>query len=107
MNKTTTMTNTICTNCERETDFKRVIKEEPFVVKGEQYNVKIEYSKCKKCGDEVLDPNLGTDPFVLAYREYRKAHGLLQSEEIKDWRKSLRLTQAEVSKLLGIGIVTQ
>ena len=74
MSKSATIANGICTNCERESDFESIVKEEPFIVKGESYDLKVEYSKCKNCGDEVLDPNLGVDPFDLAYREYRKAH---------------------------------
>ncbi|MCL4416760.1 MAG: DUF4065 domain-containing protein [Actinobacteria bacterium] len=75
-------------------------------MRGESIKVEIEYSKCKNCGDEILDPHSCPDPLDAVYREYRKRHGLLQPEEIRNWRRVNSLTQGELAKLLGIGIAT-
>jgi len=106
MNQVTNVTRGICTNCEKETEFERLVKKEAFTVRGEPIVVDVEYIKCKKCGDEVLDPAVNHDPFNLAYRAYRKQHALLQPEEIENWRKAHNLTQSELAKLLGIGVAT-
>lgn len=96
----------ICTSCEDETEFERVKREEDLKVRGENVTVEVEYSRCKRCGEEVIDPNVSPDPFYAAYRKYREKHGMLQPEDIRRWRKEHGLSQAELSKLLGIGIAT-
>jgi len=96
----------LCTNCEKETEFERVVNKEELNVKGELVTIEVERSRCKNCGDEVLDPTKNPDSFALAYREYRKKHGLLQPEDIRDWRAAHHLTQAELARLLGLGTAT-
>jgi putative zinc finger/helix-turn-helix YgiT family protein len=106
MMKTVSAFRGLCTNCEKEAEFERVIKKEIFTVRGEPITVNVEYTKCKECGDVVLNPAINHDPFELAYREYRQKHALLQPEEISSWRKAHHLTQGEFAKLLGIGVAT-
>jgi putative zinc finger/helix-turn-helix YgiT family protein len=96
----------LCSNCEKETELELVTKEEVIRIRNTPIKIEVQYSRCPRCGDEVFDPNLNVDPFDLAYREYRKRHGFLQPEEIRDWRKANRLTQSESAKLLGMGIAT-
>jgi len=97
---------TICTNCEKQTEFEPITKRETFDVRKEPIIVDVEYIKCKECGDTILNPSVNHDPFDLVYREYRRKHTLIQPEEILDWRKAHHLTQREFAKLLGIGIAT-
>ncbi|KSV18484.1 hypothetical protein DA01_02945 [Dehalococcoides mccartyi] len=104
--KTIKTTRGLCTNCEKESEVELVVKKETFNVRGEPIAVDVEYSRCKECGDEVLNPAVNHDPFELAYREYRRKHALLQPEEITDWRKAHHLSQGEFARLLGIGIAT-
>jgi putative zinc finger/helix-turn-helix YgiT family protein len=96
----------LCTNCEKETEGERITKKETFKVRGEPVTINVEYTKCKACGDEVLNPVIGHDPFELAYDEYRRKHALLQPQEIIIWRKAHHLSQVEFAKLIGIGIAT-
>jgi len=96
----------LCSNCENETTLELKTKDEVIPVRNEPVKVEVQYFRCVQCGDEVFDPNLNVDPFDLAYREYRKKHGLLQPEEIRDWRKANKLTQSESAKLLGLGMAT-
>ena len=106
MTKANNAARVLCTNCEKETAVERIIKKETLDVRGEPITVNVEYSRCKDCGDEVLNPSVNLDPFAIAYREYRSLHSLLQPEEIASWRKSHHLNQGEFAKLIGIGVAT-
>ena len=78
----------LCSNCEKETNLDLVTKEQVITVRKEPIKVAVALRRCAECGDEVLDPEAVQDPFDLAYREYRKRHGLLQPEEIRNLRKA-------------------
>ena len=106
MIKTISATRGLCTNCEKEAEFERIIKKETFNVRVEQITVNVEYLKCKECGDLILNPAVNHDPFELAYRKFREEHALLQPEEISSWRKAHHLTQGEFARLLGVGVAT-
>lgn len=95
-----------CTNCDKETKFELVPKNESFDIRGEPITVNVEYMKCTNCGDEIYDPAINHDPFELAYQEYRRIHGYLQPTEITNWRKERGLTQTEVAAVLGTGVAT-
>lgn len=96
----------LCSNCEEETDFELVSRREAIAVRKERLEVGVQYLKCVRCGDEVLDPTSRTDPFTLAYEEYRRRHGFLTPREIAAWRDAYRLTQGQLAKLTGIGTAT-
>lgn len=106
MVKTINATYSLCTNCEKEAEFERVVKKETFNIRGEPITVNVEYVRCKECGDLVLNPAVHNDPFELAYRKFRQEHAFLQPEEISNWRKAHDLTQGEFAKVLGIGVAT-
>ncbi len=106
MTKTKRAARELCTNCEKETEFERVLKTETFLVRGEAVTVDVEYVRCGECGDTVLNPAVNADPFELAYTTFRQKHQLLQPQEISNWRKAHHLTQAEFAGLLGIGVAT-
>jgi len=103
---TKTAVHGLCSNCGKETDLELLAREEIINVRKEPIKIKIEYCKCSKCGDEILDPYLNVDPFRLAYEEYRRKHGFLQPDELTRWRKAYHLTQGELAKLIGIGTAT-
>lgn len=96
----------LCSNCEKVTILESVTKKQVIVVRKEPIEVDIQMRRCAGCGDEVFDPEGAPDPLNLAYREYRQRHGMLQPEEIRNWRRSLRLTQAELANLVGLGGAT-
>jgi len=106
MTKTISASRGLCTNCEKETEFERIIKKEIFHIRGEPIAASVEYVKCKECGDLVLNPAVNDDPFELACRKFREEHALLQPEEISSWRKAHHLTQGEFARLLGMGVAT-
>ena len=95
----------ICPNCEKETELELVRTPEVVEVRGEAIEVDAEFFKCTECGAD-FENTRGPDALVLAYREYRHRHDMLQPEQIRDWRKQYGLTQNELSKILGWGGVT-
>jgi putative zinc finger/helix-turn-helix YgiT family protein len=98
--------NGFCPNCEKDSPLDIVQKVEEFNVRGEIIPVEVEYYKCQECGEEFENSKSTIDPYEIAYREYRARKGMLQPEEIRQFRTSRGLTQKEFSDLLGIGIAT-
>jgi putative zinc finger/helix-turn-helix YgiT family protein len=96
----------ICPYCEEQREVEVVKKIEKVDIRGELIEVSASHYKCKKCGGEFEDPKGGYDFVEKAYEEYRRRHGLMQPSEMKGFRKKYGLTQAELSKLLGWGLVT-
>ncbi len=96
----------ICPTCEKETDLEFVNRVEDITVRGENIPVRVEYFKCLDCGSEFEDPQSIYDPLEVAYHEYRTRHGMVQPEEIKQFRERFGLTQLELSNLLGLGGAT-
>jgi len=96
----------ICPHCEKETELEMIRAEEEIKVRGEKIKVPLEYYKCKACGNDFDDPRSDDDPLDKAYREYRRRHGMMQPEQIRDLRKRYGLTQSEMSRILGWGGAT-
>lgn len=96
----------VCPNCEKETNLALIHTKESIIVRGESIAVEAEYFRCKACGGEFENTRSNVDSLDAAYREYRRLHGMLQPEEIRELRKSYGLTQGELSKLLGWGGAT-
>lgn len=95
----------VCPNCEKETKIERIRTKERIDVRGETIDIETDYSKCTECGAE-FENTRGHDALEEAYRAYRARHGMLQPEQIRDWRKNMGLTQKEMSALLGWGDAT-
>jgi putative zinc finger/helix-turn-helix YgiT family protein len=96
----------ICPNCEKETELELIHRVEDIKVRGEAIKVEVKYYKCKNCGEEFEEPHSDEDPLDKAYRAYRRRHGMMQPEEVRDFRKRFGLTQNEMSRLLGWGGAT-
>jgi len=96
----------VCPNCEKISELEHIITTEELNIRGELITVKVEYYKCTECGEEFEDPGSKDDPLDRAYREYRRKHGMIQPEEIREIRKRYGLTQQELSKLIGWGGAT-
>ncbi len=96
----------ICPFCEEERVLEHSTVPENIKVRGELIEVESQHLKCLSCGNSFDDPQSEFDPLVLAYREYRKRHGMTQPEEIKQFRKRYGLTQSELSAILSWGIAT-
>src|SRR4030042_1910989 len=98
--------NGFCPNCEADSPLELVRKSEEFKIRGESIPVDVEYYHCQECGEEFENSKSSIDPYEIAYREYRLRIGLLQPEEIHEFRNQHGLNQKEFSDLIGIGIAT-
>ena len=98
--------NGFCPNCEKESPLLLVRKAEDFNIRGEIITVEVEYFQCTECGEEFEISKPEFDPYEIAYQEYRKRKGMLQPNEIREFRIKHGLTQREFSHLLGVGIAT-
>ena len=63
----------------------------------------IEHRRCTKCENKLLTPQNADLLDAEACKIYRKRHGLLSCAEIVAIRRKLKLTQAELAALLGLG----
>jgi len=54
----------LCTNCNRLASFELVTRTEMFRRGNVVRVIDVEYTRCKECGDEVLDPSINPDPFL-------------------------------------------
>jgi putative zinc finger/helix-turn-helix YgiT family protein len=89
-----------CFNCDYEEELLPIRELAIHIVRGEEIEVTKEYYKCPMCGESFINSR-GHDMFNEAYRKYRQRHGMLQPEEIRQWRKQYGLTQNELGMLLG------
>ncbi len=96
----------ICPNCEMTRELETVATDEEIKVRGDSIMVRVEYLKCRSCGETFEDPARASDPHAKAYHEYRKRHGMLQPEEMRSFREQSGLTQGELGKILGWGAIT-
>jgi putative zinc finger/helix-turn-helix YgiT family protein len=96
----------ICPQCEEMREIDAIRAEEEITVRGESLKVTVKYLRCRACGEEYLNLSDENDPLDAAYREYRRLHGMLQPEEIRELRKRYGLTQKEMNDLLGWGGAT-
>lgn len=96
----------ICPICERVTDLTFVNRTEDVDIRGERISVEVEFYTCAECGGEFEDPKSPLDSLDLAYREYRRRHGMVQPEAIREFRTRYGLTQQELARLLGWGGAT-
>jgi HTH-type transcriptional regulator/antitoxin MqsA len=73
-------------------------------LRGEKVSVTgVKHGRCAECGEVFLSLNDADRVQKQAVGQLREARGLLTPEEILGLRASLRLSQAGLEKLLGVG----
>jgi len=65
--------------------------------------VRDEFLRCCACGEEIYLPGQMERTQMCASRAIRMREGLLQPEEIRALRERLKLSQAALEALLGVG----
>lgn len=91
-----------CPTCGKElapssAEIRHVVNGEPQLVAG------IAHLACVGCG-EVLVPLQGANALQQrAVAAYREAHGLLDSQQIRELREKLGMTQAQLAQVLQLG----
>jgi len=94
----------VCPNAHENVALIKTEKEMSF--KGVNIKFLAEYYKCQECGVEVGTVNQTADTQRAISDAYRKALGLITSEEIREKRKQLGLTQKELAKRMNVGIAS-
>ncbi len=95
-----------CPHCEKTTSVRDVRATLSYTIKGVDVVIETSLVKCDECTNEFENPELGHDVAGLALQAYREKTGLLSPNRIREFRKSLDLTQQELGKLLGWGGAT-
>ena len=92
----------ICLSCD-ESKFKtkKVRTEQEF--KGETLSVVSEAEVCENCGFEHLTDEQANLLRKKTADEYKRAHGLLTSDEVKSFRDKFGMSQKQFAAYLGVG----
>lgn len=95
----------ICPNCENNKfEENRVRIDQEF--KGQSFTVVVPALVCKKCGFNQFNDSQANNLRKTVIDKYRDQHNLLTSGEIKDFRSSLKMSQAQFSEYLGVGVAS-
>ena len=92
-----------CVNCDDEREAKIECVQEQMTHKGIAFTYPRYNLICLTCGKEIYDYDLERKNSLLRADAYRKAAGLLTSEEIKAIRLKYHCSQNEFSKILNLG----
>ena len=75
-------------------------------VRGESYTVAIQGLACPNCGYQTIEGAAMPEFARLLSDSYRANHGLLTSEEIRERRRRLGMSQQQFAQHLGVGIAS-
>ena len=92
---------TYCPTCNTDREATVYKREETYPVKGEPITIIADVVVCNVCGDTIYDDELDGKNLERAYADYRKKHGFLSPEDIKQIRAKYGLSQRGISALLG------
>ncbi|EIV99918.1 type II toxin-antitoxin system MqsA family antitoxin [Thermoanaerobacter siderophilus] len=92
-----------CPVCGKEQETEVIEKEEVSNIRGDEIKALARIRICSICGEELFDEELEEENIQRVYDIYRKKHGILSPDEIKNIRESYGLSQRAFAKLLGIG----
>jgi putative zinc finger/helix-turn-helix YgiT family protein len=94
-----------CVKCNSKMSDLRVVKTTG-EYRGEKFTIEVQGRECEKCG-HVTIPGRSMPVFMIAVADaYRVSHGLLTTDEIKQARARLRLSQVDFAEYVGIGLAT-
>lgn len=92
-----------CMNCGFIENYKNINKIKTYEINGEKITCEVNVKICMVCGEELSGENTIDEELKIFREEYKRRHNLLTSEEIKDIRKKLGMTQKEFANYLGFG----
>lgn len=96
----------LCPECGEITEWEEINQVEEFNIREEHIEVQTIIFRCPQCRTEYEDLNSEIDPYKQAYEEYRRRKGMVFPSQIISFRKKYKLTQRELSNLLGFGDIT-
>jgi putative zinc finger/helix-turn-helix YgiT family protein len=94
-----------CIQC-GEADLEPKTIQLPGTVRGEGFTVEMEGLECPRCGYKTIEGSKMPEYGRLLADKYRASHGLLTSDEIRQRRKRLGLTQEQFAAYLEVGIAS-
>lgn len=95
----------ICLNCENERFIEKKVKvEQEF--KGLTFNVVTEAMTCDKCGFHQFTDEQANMLRKATIDTYKKKEGLLTSDEIRNYRDNLDMSQVQFATYLGVGVAS-
>ncbi|MBA3926230.1 type II TA system antitoxin MqsA family protein [Listeria rustica] len=100
------MRKTFCMNCYEETKHDEEFITEIVTVRDLDLEVEHRYLKCSVCEGLVEDPANLDYNYIVDFKAYRAAKGLLQPDEIKMIRDMYSMSQREFADVLGISHAT-
>jgi putative zinc finger/helix-turn-helix YgiT family protein len=78
----------------------------PGAVRGETFAVEMDGLECPRCGYKTIEGARMPEYGRLLADKYRARHGVLTSDEIRERRKRLGLTQEQFATHLGVGVAS-
>ena len=94
-----------CLNCD-DADLAPSMVQLQGEVRGETYSVTMLGLSCPRCGYKTIEGAAMPEYRRLLADQYRAAHALLTSEQIRALRKSFGETQEQFAKRIGFGIAS-
>lgn len=82
------------------------IKESRNILNQEEIEINAEVAVCKNCKTKLFHEKLDKENQKKAFDKFREKKNILSVKEIKSIRKKYKLTQKEISRLLGWGQIT-
>lgn len=95
-----------CPHCEVQCMVREESRDEVLVVRGDPINVTAQVLVCNACGRDLPDPLRDDETLKFVYAEYRRKRGLLGPDAIRETRAKYGLSQRQLGRLLGWGVVT-
>jgi len=75
-------------------------------VREEDYSVQMPGLVCPQCGFQTIEGSAMPEFGRLLADEYRNAHGLLNSGELRSRRETLGMSQTKFAEYLGVGVAS-
>ena len=98
-----------CPLCDKVHEIEKRTRVAKTIIKGEEVNYEETYYFCLNSDEdenEFSTAKMENENLLNARNEYRKAHGLLTSDDIVAIREKYGLSQVDLAKLLGWGEAT-
>lgn len=95
-----------CHSCDDYKEVDIIRRNEVYMVKDEEVEIEAKICVCKSCGEELFNMSLDETNIEKAFEKYRKNHGLLTPNEIKNIREMYGVSQRAFGRLLKWGEVT-
>jgi putative zinc finger/helix-turn-helix YgiT family protein len=73
---------------------------------GEVFRISMDGLRCDRCGFQAVDSTQSALFTQLLSDAYRRKHGLMTGEEIRDRRNRLKMTQQEFADYIGVGVAS-